>query len=463
MILIADDDVAVRASLLFLLKQEGFSAKAVSNPTEVMQEINKKHPDLVLLDMNYSLDTSGKDGLRLLKKIKNTSKQIAVILISGWGSVPLAVEGIKLGAFDFVTKPWDNKVLIDSIKLSIGKEKGKKSYQSNIPSRSELDQKFCFGNVIGKDPKFLSILETVGNISQTDASILILGESGTGKEVIAEAIHENSFRANKPFIKVNMAGIPDSLFESEMFGHRKGSFTDAKANRIGRFEIANTGTIFLDEIGDLSLGSQVKMLRVLQDKTYEVVGDSRTRQTDVRVICATNRNMEEMVGNNSFREDLFYRLNLIMIYLPPLRERSIDIPILAINFLDKIKVLYGFNDLNISNNALSWLSNLRFNGNIRELKNLVERTALIYRNGQLDINQFKSQMQKNIVKPVDGELPAPGAMSLDEIEKAMIMKTIKFYNKNISKVAHALGLSRGALYRRFEKYNIQISKTNDFR
>ncbi len=461
MILIVDDDVAVRASLLFLLKQEGYSAMAVSGPKEALQEISIKHPDLILLDMNFSLDTSGKDGLSLLKKIKNISKQIAVILISGWGSVPLAVEGIKLGAFDFVTKPWENKVLVDSIKSSIGIEKGRKSYQSNVPSRDELDQNYRFSNIIGEASVFLSVLETVGNISQTDASILILGESGTGKEVIAEAIHENSIRAVRPFVKVNIAGIPDSLFESEMFGHKKGAFTDAKANRIGRFELAHTGTIFLDEIGDLGLNCQGKMLRVLQDKTYEIIGESQTRQTDVRVISATNRNLEEMVAANSFREDLYYRLNLITIYLPPLRERSTDIPLLARHFLDKIKELYGFNNLEINNNTFSWLSNQKFHGNIRELKNLVERTALIYKKGQLEISHFKSQLQKSITKPIDGGLPNPGSMSLDEIEKAMIIKTIKYYNQNISKIAYSLGLSRGALYRRLEKYEIQFSKNHE--
>ncbi len=463
MILIVDDDVAVRTSLLFLLKHEGFTAVAVSNTKEAIQQINKTQPELVLLDMNFSLETSGEDGLRFLKRIKKISREIVVILISGWGTVPLAVEGIKLGAYDFVTKPWDNKMLINSVKTSIGNNNIHKSHKLKTASRKELNQKYNFGNIIGEDPEFLSILETIGNISQTDASVLILGESGTGKEMIAEAIHENSLRAKKPFVKVNMAGIPDSLFESEMFGHKKGAFTDAKMDRVGRFEYANTGTIFLDEMGDLSSSSQVKMLRVLQDKKYELVGDSRTRQTDVRVVCATNRDLEDMVANNLFREDLFYRLNLITIYLPPLRDRSTDIPLLAVNFLEKIKKLYQFNDLSITGDALDWLSNLKFNGNIRELKNLVERTALIYRKGELEIIHFKNQMQKHIVKAIDGELPTPGCMSLDEIEKAMIIKTIKHYDKNLSKVANALGLSRGALYRRLDKYNITISGLSQFK
>ena len=457
MILIVDDDLAVRTSLLFLLKQEGFSAIAASSPDEAIQEINKEHPALVLLDMNYSIDTSGKDGLNLLKKIKGISKEIAVILISGWGTVPLAVEGIKQGANDFVTKPWDNKLLLNSIKSSIGYSNGEKAYQKTHISRAELDKKYDFENIIGNTPEFLSILETIGNISQTDASILILGESGTGKEVIAEAIHKNSLRADYSLVKVNMAGIPDSLFESEMFGHKRGAFTDAKTDRVGRFELANKGSIFLDEMGDLTLTNQAKILRVLQDKSFETIGDSRTKQVDVRVISATNRDLEDMVSDKLFREDLFYRLNLITIKLPPLRERSEDIPALAKHFLNKIKTLYGFNAIEISNSAYTWLSKLKFYGNIRELKNLIERTVLINKKGMLEPKHFKNQLQNNVVKKGKGALPTPGSMSIDEIEKAMIIKTLKYYNQNISQVAKALGLSRGALYRRFEKHGIDIS------
>ncbi|TGV04702.1 sigma-54-dependent transcriptional regulator [Flavivirga rizhaonensis] len=457
MILIVDDDVAVRTSLLFFLKQEGFLANAVASPKEALQEINKEHPELVLLDMNFSIDTSGKDGLSLLKKIKKISNQITVILISGWGSVPLAVEGIKLGAYDFVTKPWDNKTLLNTIKSSIGSSKVKKT-KTNKLKREDLDKTYNFENIIGKSQGFLSILETVGNISKTDAPVLILGESGTGKEVIAEAIHKNSLRLNQAFVKVNMGGIPETLFESEMFGHKRGAFTDAKYDRVGRFELANKGSIFLDEIGDLSLNSQVKLLRVLQDKTYAVVGDSRTKKSDVRVICATNRDLEDMLSKNLFREDLFYRLNLITIYLPPLRERTEDVPELTTYFLNKTKEVYGFNSIEISDNALKWLSKLKFYGNIRELKNLIERTALIYKKGILEIEHFKNQLQNNITKTDKTKLPTPGKMSMDEIEKNMIIKTLEHFNHNISKVANALGLSRGALYRRLEKYDIRVLK-----
>jgi transcriptional regulator with PAS, ATPase and Fis domain len=321
-------------------------------------------------------------------------------------------------------------------------------------TREELEARYDFGYLIGRDPKFLKILEVIGRVSPTDASVLITGESGTGKELIAEAIHRNSTRKNAPFVKVNLGGISSSLFESEMFGHVKGAFTDAKFDRKGRFELANGGTIFLDEIGDLDPSCQVKMLRVLQDRTYEVVGSSASRTVDVRVISATNRHLPEMIEKGEFREDLLYRLNLIAIHLLALRERRGDIPLLAQHFLQNIGNVYRRNDLAISAAAMKWLQSFNWPGNIRQLKQVIERTVLMSNKATLETDDFTAAVQ---MQPDGGGkdlLPAVGSMTLDEMEKAMIVKAMRQHDNNITKVAEALGLSRAALYRRFEKYGI---------
>jgi DNA-binding NtrC family response regulator len=307
----------------------------------------------------------------------------------------------------------------------------------------------------------LNILETIGRVATTDASVLITGESGTGKELIAEAIHQNSLRNNKPFIKVNLGGISTTLFESEMFGHIRGAFTDAKYDRTGRFEMANKGTIFLDEIGDLDAGSQVKLLRVLQDRTYEILGSSRTKTVDVRVICATNRNLEEMVSLGSFREDLLYRINLISLKLPPLRERQKDIPLLVEFFINNLKEIYNRPQLQLSRDAMKWLQQLPLPGNIRQLKNLVERSVLLSRKDYLDINDFRSQLELSPAKKGTMQLPEVGTITLDELEMHMIKKAMVFHNNKVSKAANALGITRSALYRRLDKYNIPYDETAD--
>jgi transcriptional regulator with PAS, ATPase and Fis domain len=307
---------------------------------------------------------------------------------------------------------------------------------------------------MGLDPKFLRLLEMVGRVSDTDASVLITGESGTGKELVAEAIHRNSKRRNAPFLKVNLGGISSTLFESEMFGHVKGAYTDAHQDRKGRFEMAQGGTIFLDEIGELEPSSQVKLLRVLQDRTYEVLGSSLPRTVDVRIISATNRNLADLVEREAFREDLLYRLNLIAIHLPPLRERRQDIPLLANYFLENIGAVYRRRDLAISQAALWWLQGLEWPGNIRQLKQWIERTLLVSGKDVLEVEDFAAVGEMDLPQFRKEALPAAGSMTLEQIEKAMILKCLEQYPGNISKVAEALGLSRQALYRRFEKYGI---------
>jgi two-component system, NtrC family, response regulator len=457
MVLIIDDDPSVTASLALLLKQAGYGSQSAASPLEALDQIVNRDFQLVIQDMNFSRRTTGEEGLDLLKKIKSAKPNLPVILMTAWGSIQLAVEGVRAGAADFVTKPWTNQQILQSVKTAIGLAAANSSKQADKKlTREELDSLYDFKDIIGCDPKMLKILDVVGRVSATDASVLITGESGTGKEVIAAAIHRNSRRRNAPFVKVNLGGISLSLFESEMFGHVKGAFTDARLDRKGRFELANGGTIFLDEIGDLDPNSQVKMLRVLQDRTYEVLGSSYSRTVDVRVISATNRNLTEMVGQGSFREDLLYRLNLIAIHLPSLRERASDIALLAKFFLANIATLYRRENLQISGSALGWLQSLAWPGNIRQLKQLIERAILVSSKDVLEVEDFLLPLEMEASEAGKDALPDVGRMTLDDMEKAMILKSLKHYDGNISRVAEALGLSRAALYRRFEKFGIKV-------
>ena len=460
MFLIVDDDLAVRTSLKLLLKQAGCPAQAVATPAEALAVVRDNPPRLVLMDMNFSLDTTGADGLALLREVKQLAPQVPIILITGWGSIGLAVEGMKAGAAEFVTKPWHNDALLQTIHTVLSLRENQadqvdQAVDAPAASRRQLDKQYRFTDIIGQDLQLLHVLRNVGQVAPTDASVLIEGESGTGKELIAEAIHRNSQRRNQPFVKVNLGGISSSLFESEMFGHRRGAFTDAKADRAGRFELANGGTIFLDEIGELELASQVKLLRVLQDRTYEVLGDSRPRRLDIRVIAATNRNLAEMVVQGRFREDLFYRINLITVRLPALRERPADIPLLTQHFVAQLRATYQRPALKVSTRALHWLREQLLPGNIRELKNLVERAVLVSGKDELGPEDFQANAQRLLARASDsGELPAPGTMTLDELEAQVIRQSLQYYDGNISRVAKALGLSRGALYRRMEKHAI---------
>ncbi|MFC0186291.1 DNA-binding transcriptional response regulator, NtrC family, contains REC, AAA-type ATPase, and a Fis-type DNA-binding domains [Pseudarcicella hirudinis] len=458
MVLIIDDDIAVRTSLSLLMKKEGFDSASVGTKEEALAFIHQTLPSLILLDMNFSNETSGQDGLLLLEKIKGFNAGIPVILITGWATIDLAVRGMKMGASDFINKPWQNSHLIQSVRTILNLSEKK----NQLLTRKKLDNKYDFSQLIGEDIEFLKILETIGQVAQTDASVLIMGESGTGKELIAEAIHQNSFRNRKPFVKVNLGGISTSLFESEMFGHIRGAFTDARFDRTGRFELANKGTIFLDEIGDLDSSSQVKLLRVLQDRTYEVLGSSKTKSVDVRVVCATNRNLEEMVQRGTFREDLLYRINLITIYLPPLRKRPDDIPLLVNFFVSNLREIYNRPALQVSKEAMKWVKQLPLPGNIRQLKNLVERTVLVSRNDILEADDFRAHWQSASQKSAPKtSLPDVGAMTLEELEVQMIKKAMDFHKGKVVIVAKALGLTRSALYRRLEKYNIPHDQDQD--
>ena len=450
MILIVDDDIAVRTSLTLLLKRAGQRCKGAEDGNHAMHLLNKEQFDLVIMDMNFTVATSGRDGLQLIERIKEINATIPIIMMTGWGTIDLAIKGMKAGAMDFITKPWENDRIIDSVTTHININKPKRV----LKGRKGLDGEYDFSNIIGEDPALLDVLQTVGRISDTTASVLVTGESGTGKELIAEAIHLNSKRIDNEFIKVNLGGISTSLFESEMFGHKKGAFTDAHSDRVGRFEIANNGTIFLDEIGDLDPSSQVKLLRVLQEQKFEVLGSSQTKNVNVRVISATNKDLESMVQEGTFREDLYYRINLITVKLPALRDRPGDIPLLANHFVNNLKELYNRPNLAIDPDALRWMKKLPLPGNIRQLKNMVERTVLVSVNDNLGITDFEKWATKGVSVNQKLDLPDVGAMTLEEVEKNMIIKAMMFHNSRISRVAKALGITRSSLYRRLEKYDI---------
>lgn len=450
MILICDDDTTICSSLKLVLRRAGYEAAAVGSPQEAVDFVRGQCPQLVLMDMNYSKTTSGEEGLELLRKVKILCPSTQVILITAWGSIGLAVRGIRAGAFDFVTKPWNNLALLNTIRTAL--QVNRDSDQESKPGKTPDRKPFLRDRIVGKSPLLMQVFDTAARIAQTTAPVLITGESGTGKELIAEAIHLNSRRRAEPFVKVNLGGISQSLFESEMFGHRKGAFTDAHYDRVGRFETADRGSIFLDEIGELDMVSQVKLLRVLQDQTFEPLGDSRSRQADTRIISATNRNLPEMVKEGSFREDLFYRINLITIRMPALRERIDDIPLLVVHFADLLRKQNGLDEIEISAEAIAFLQKLPYPGNIRELKNLVDRTILVSGKSVLSDEDFRAQYV---------EIPAPSSpqspvRSLDEIERNMIRRAAELYGNNHSKIATALGLSRQALYRRLEKYGIRL-------
>lgn len=450
MILIVDDDSAVRSSLSFMLKRAGYEVNAAPGPREAMEIVRNESPVLILMDMNFTLSTTGEEGLTLLKQVKVFRPDVPVILMTAWGSIQLAVQGMQAGAFDFITKPWNNAALLQRIETAL---------QLSAPSEGEREEgtmPLNRSHIIGKSQGLIEVLNTVARIARTNASVLITGESGTGKELIAEAIHLNSRRAKQAFVKVNLGGISQSLFESEMFGHKKGAFTDAVADRMGRFEMADKGTIFLDEIGDLDLSCQVKLLRVLQDQTFEILGDSRPHKVDVRVVSATNADLAKMVAEHTFREDLFYRINLITVKLPALRERWEDIPLLVRHFADRQAKTNGLPHTEFSADALDFLSRLPYPGNIRELKNLVERTVLVSGKSVLDAADFDHQYLRRDEPAKAAEGTSLAGMTLDEIERQTILQSLERHKGNLSQTALSLGISRAALYRRLEKYGISL-------
>lgn len=442
MILIVDDDKAIRQSLALILKRKGYETLQAENPQEALSFLRERKFQLVIMDMNYSLSTTGEEGIHLLRQTKIFQPETPVILITAWGSIELAVEGMRYGAFDFITKPWNNLLLLQRTETAIS--------LSSEPDKPNADSSnFDRCGFIGKNPQIEDLMKTVERIARTNAPVLILGENGTGKELIANAIHRNSLRKDAPFIMVNLGGISTSLFESEMFGHSKGAFTGAVSERKGRFEMADKGTIFLDEIGDLSQDCQVKLLRVLQQHTFERLGESRARKTDIRAICATNADLTRMVKEHTFREDLFYRINLITLRIPPLRERRDDIPLLVRHFIESAASSHNIQQPEISSEAMNYLVRLPYPGNVRQLKNMVERAVLMCVGNRIEKSDFEflGEEQATIPTSVSGA-------TLEDLEKTAITEALQKYDGNLSKVATALGITRQSLYRKIEKHGL---------
>ena len=441
-ILIADDDEDIRLALNLLLSSEGYQIIEAANAKEIIIQSNRQQPDLVLLDMNFSRDTtSGQEGLAILEQLQPLN--IPVILMTAWGSIELAVQGLQKGANDFIEKPWNKLKLLNSIKQQLSFSRVKEQNQGYRQLLAPENKKAW----VCQSPSMQAIETLIGQIAPTDANILILGENGTGKSLLAERIHQLSLRQHAPLITVNMAAIPENLFESELFGHQKGAFTDAKQKRIGRFELADKGTLFFDEIGSLPLSLQPKLLRVLETGQYEILGSSQTQVADVRLISATNADLNQLVSKQAFRQDLLYRLNTLVITIPPLRERLEDIAALADNFISKFSDKYGKHALAIRACALNKLKQHNWPGNIRELSHVIERAVLLSTTNEITALQLLLDNANNISDEVV-------LQPLEQAEKQLIEKAMTVTGGQVIEAAKLLDISRNALYRRLEKFAI---------
>lgn len=455
-ILIIDDDRTVCRSLELLLRRADYEVQSVHYPEEALPAIAAQRPNLILLDLNFTIDTSGRGGMRLLGEILQAHPRLPIIQMTGWATVQLAVEGMKAGARDFIAKPWDNNELLNAVATVLasdtadGKILSANRQQETLREGDPSSGPDPFASIIGHSSELLTVLDQARRVAPTAASVLITGESGTGKELVAEALHAASPRGPAPFVPVNLGGIPAGLFESELFGHKAGAFTDARIDRKGRFELAEGGTLFLDEIGDLAPAAQVKLLRVLQERQYERLGEGRPRPTNVRIVSATSRNLTAMVTAGSFREDLLYRINLIHLHLPALRERPGDIPLLAAHFLNSARRRYERPRLHLTKAAEGWLRRQAFPGNIRQLQNLIERTAILTPTDEIDATQLEAQLSgKQRMSNF-----APEGLTLEQMEIRMIRAALGRNGGEITATARELGLTRAALYRRIEKYKI---------
>ncbi len=447
-ILIADDEKNMRWILGKNLKEENFDIMEASDGEEAFHLFLDEEPDLVILD--YRMPKI--DGMEVLKRIKTINSKLPVIMITAHGSTDAAVEAMKLGAADYISKPFD----INDLKLSIFKALNIDKLNKEIDYLKETAKQIFNGKIIGNSKKMQDVFELVNKVANTNASVLIIGESGTGKEGIAASIHNKSSRSSKPFITVNCGAIPETLIESELFGYEKGAFTGANARKAGRFDRAQGGTLFLDEIGELSLPLQVKILRVLQEKEFERVGGSEVIKSDVRIIAATNRDLDKMVEKGDFREDLLYRLKVIPVYLPPLRERKEDIPQLVGYFLDKYSKEINRAKLTMEKETFDLLRNYDFPGNIRELENLVERLVILSPDPVIEPSLLPKEILKEVFsgKKEDFILPEEG-INLEKVEESFVRQALMIANGNQTNAAKLLGLSRHALIYRMEKFNLK--------
>jgi len=446
-VLIADDQADVLEALRLLLKAEGYELTAVSSPAAVVEAVEGRELDVVLMDLNYARDTtSGREGLDLLPRIQAVDATLPVVVMTAWGSVDVAVEAMRRGARDFVQKPWDNErllaILRTQVELARALRRGQRLEAENRALREQPAT-----NLIAQAPAMQPVLQMIARVGPSDANLLVTGENGTGKGVVAQALHEASSRAARPMVTVNAGGLPEGVFESELFGHVKGAYTDAKADRVGRFELADGGTLFLDEIANVAPAQQVKLLRVLETGEFERVGSSRTRKVNVRVISATNADLFEEVGAGRFRQDLLFRLNTVEIRIPSLRERREDIPPLAMHFLRQHAQRYRKRLTGFDAAALQALAEHNWPGNVRELDHAVERGVLMAQGAVVRSADLS-------LKPAREGPSRLEEMSLEEVEAFLIKKAMARYDGNVSHAASALGLSRSALYRRLQRYGL---------
>jgi len=446
-VLVADDQPDILESMRLLLKGEGYSVELVSSPDEALEAAGQREFDAVLMDLNYTRDTtSGKEGLDLLARLRSLDSSLALVVMTAWGSIELAVEAMRLGASDFFEKPWDNErvlaILRNQIELRRARRKGERLEAENRLLRGGAEIDF-----IADSRAMRPVLELIERVGPSDANVLITGENGTGKGIVAQLLHSVSDRAEMPLVTVNTGGLSESIFESELFGHVKGAFTDAKGDRLGRFEMADGGTLFLDEIGNLPAAQQAKLLRVVETGEFERVGASRTQSADVRILSATNSDLEAAVGEGRFRKDLLYRLRTVEIPIPPLRERSEDLEPLACHFFDKHVAKYGKRLEGFEESARTAMRKHSWPGNVRELDHAVERGVLMAQGSRIDIGDLGLDSGSDAAVHLE-------KMTLEDAERLLIQKALDKSEGNVSLAAEDLGLSRSALYRRLEKHGL---------
>lgn len=453
-ILIVDDEEDILISLKMFLSQHFERVQTETNPFHLPRHLRNNDYQLILLDMNFRPgDTSGKDGMQWLGKTLELAPEANVIMMTAYADVKTAVEAVKAGALDFIEKPWRNEkllaTLLSALKLSASKEKVHKLKEQQQALRTDIDQQF--GEIIGTSPAIKQVFSLIEKVAGTDANVLILGENGTGKELVARAIHRQSRRAREVFISVDLGAVPESLFESELFGHRKGAFTDAREDRAGRFELASGGSLFLDEIGNLSPPLQAKLLTALQNRQIRRIGDHQMNPVDIRLICATNVPLYDRVRENQFRQDLLYRINTVEIKLPPLRDRPTDVPLLVEHFLANYTRKYQKPRLRVKAEAMQELQAYSWPGNIRELRHAVERAVILTESEELEISDFIPQPPQP-----EGQQPTEElhTYNLAAIERWAVRKALAKHAGNISRAAEELGLTRAALYRRIAKYDL---------
>ncbi len=446
-VLIADDQAGIRDALRLLLKPEGFRTESVSSSGAVLEAVREREFDAILMDLNYTRDTtSGQEGLDLLARLREMDPTLPVIVMTAWASIDVAVEAMRRGARDFVQKPWDNERVLAILRTQVELRRALRRSRL-LEAENTLLRGGIAHAVIAESPQMKAALDLVRQVGPSDANVLITGENGTGKGVFARLIHSLSERAARPLITVNAGGLPEGVFEAEMFGHVRGAFTDAKTDRVGRFELADGGALFLDEIANIPPALQARLLRVLESGEFERVGSSRTQRTDVRIISATNANLDAEVRAGRFRQDLLFRLNTVEVVLPPLRERRADIPALAAHFLARNSQRYRKELGGFTEDAMRVLLDYAWPGNVRELEHVVERAVLLGRGPLIQPGDLACRQTRAGQQAVDD-------MDLDEVERVLIRKALARFGGNVPKAADALGLSRSALYRRLQKHGL---------